>query len=276
MIFADKTKSLIYDKGMMPLAKRTFEKHFWNSNRPDILALHMTGLNTGDKPGRNVANAGMDRTDDFSVQAGSIVKLNGRNSLFPQSFTWTVTAAPTGVSVVLDTKIPEAPTFKPTTAGLYTISLDTAGGTGSPLTKSSVDINVVAVKPNLLFQKDVLGWSVTNPTGYNPAAPLRTCSANSGCHRGGYNQGPDYKVVGVVTDATYVEIGRLIKDRVNLFSPLDSFVIRKIFIGGYPHSQNGSYYGPFNPVYVPASPDRPVKKDVNLLIRWIMEGAVNN
>ncbi|MFV1984689.1 MAG: hypothetical protein ACC657_14185, partial [Thiohalomonadales bacterium] len=136
MTYKDPIKSLVFDRGAMPLARRTYQNYFWKpvvapAQMPaDILAEHMTGFVAGQpysKPGRNIANAGASRT----VATGTTVVLNGEASSFPaivsnaESYVWTVTA-PGGGQVALTGQGVQV-SFVATAAGAYTVTLDTSG-----------------------------------------------------------------------------------------------------------------------------------------------------
>ncbi len=153
MSFRDSIKSLVFDRGVMPLARRTYQNYFWKPVVPpalmpaDILAEHMTGYVAGQpylKPGRNLANAGISRT----VATGSTVILNGEASSFPakisnvENYVWTVTS-PSGGTVTLTGQGVQV-SFVAAAAGAYSVTLDTSGGStqipADPLTKSTITI----------------------------------------------------------------------------------------------------------------------------------------
>jgi len=269
MIFADRTKSLVFDQGLMPLAKRTFESHFWNGSQPSTLALHMTGLNAGDIPGRNIADAGIARIGDFSVAINSVVNLNGRNSIFPESFSWTVTLGTTAIAVTGANTA--TPSFTPSTTGLYTVTLDTAGGNGGAATVATIDVNVVAVVTPVSFRNDIIDKQTDPTVGTNRSATMRSCGTNGGCHQQSNNQGPllniPINIPAADLQPAIDEVFRIVRDRSDLFNPNDSFVIRKNIIGEYPHE---------GAIFRAVDPFDTSTKNLNLMIRWMLEGAPNN
>lgn len=257
MFYANKTKSLVFDKGLMPLAKRTYESHFWNGTQPDTLAQHMPGYVVGESlpvPGRNIANAGIARVGTLSVAVNQTVNLNGDDSLFPERFSWTVKLGSTNIPVTNANT--STPSFTPALTGLYTVTLDTAlPGTGGPLTTSTIDVNVIPALTPVSFRNDII--SVND--GTNKAAPMRRCGAEGGCHRKGIGKGPDFKfIVGNTTETTLNEIYRLVRDRSDLDSPMDSLTVRKSLTGESPHA--GGFPWP----------------NIDTMIRWVLEGAPNN
>ncbi len=245
MKFADNTKSLVYEKGVMPLAKRTFESHFWNSDKPNILASHMNGNTSELLLGRNVANAGIDRVGGLAVAQGSQVTLNGSASLYPNDYAWTVTA-PDGTAVTLNVNpildaqgnrvlSPTDTSFILNQLGLYQIKLDTSGISTSTVNsiatttiESSADITPV------IFTEAISNTAaVTDSRGFETA--LSTCSS-SRCHGGrGYQVNRRTGNLNFiqtdrfepVTDAQRQENHRLLRDRIDTFLPLDSLTIRK-------------------------------------------------
>lgn len=257
MLYADRTDSLVFDRGLMPLAKRTFESHFWNGNQPQILAQHMPGYVVGEpprQPGTNVANAGIARVGGLSAAVGDLIQLNGKNSLFPEAFSWSVKLGTTNIP--LNNPNTATPSFTPTTTGVYTVSLNTAvPGNETASTTDTIDVNVVAAQAPISFRNDILSIN----DGRNYDAPMRRCAAEGGCHRAGLGKGPDFHfIVGRTTAEQQDEIYRNLRDRSDLDSPLESLTYRKNKSGEAPHA--GGIF--------PKTFDR--------IIRWILEGAPNN
>lgn len=117
--YEDEIERLVYDQGLMPLAKQTFE-NFWRSNQPRILDNELFGgqayqnppddkystnasLTFGElrRPGRPVTKIAGARFSEAvfdtlfnDVQENRPVWLNGRPSLFAETFSWSFRAAP--------------------------------------------------------------------------------------------------------------------------------------------------------------------------------------
>ncbi len=274
--FADRIKSLVFDKGIMPMAKRTYDNHFWNSTKPDILAKHMPGYVVGQtllKPGRNIANAGIARVGTLAVHAPDpalseqpvTVKLNGSASLFPNKingYLWTVTAP--DASPVTVTSDPSElnlainSSFKVIQEGTYKIQLDTSSnGTGSVLNGMLANTTVdalIAQKP-VSFKGEIINYvSRANRTGINFVSSIMTCTSGR-CH-GGENY-VDSLVrrtgrinflrvpndgVSLPTVNDQNENYRLIRDRTDILLPLDSLIIQK-GLNKVSHGGLGRYEG---------------------------------
>jgi hypothetical protein len=276
MQFQDSTKKLVYERGLMPLAKRTFENYFWKPvsapsvRQADILAKHMSGYVANQafiEPGQNVAKAGLPRT----VSTGTIVLLSGEASLFParinktDSYEWTVTP-PLSAKFTLSGK---EVSFMANDIGDYSITLDTGGGLArfqkDPLTKSTIIVSSLDTITPVSFRNDVVGV-------------LTTCTGTL-CH-GGFSYrlkrsegrirlGVSKTISAVITEAELQEMYQSVRERVNTFNPLESELIRKnnleLSHGG------GSEWEPNRLLSIPK-----VKDGYDLLVRWILEGAKNN
>jgi hypothetical protein len=126
--YKDEIESLVYDQGIMPLARRTYER-FWRSNQPKILdqqlfggTAHQTpppGILSGAaksafgdlrRPGRPVTRIAGARffADGFpfdeymftDVKNSGRVRLNGRPSHFGETFSWSILNAPGAIPTI--------------------------------------------------------------------------------------------------------------------------------------------------------------------------------
>jgi hypothetical protein len=313
MKFASKTKRLVYDKGIMPMAKRTFDNHFWSSTKPDILAQHMPGYVAGQvtlQPGRNIANAGIARTGQLAVYVASgtaadpfvKVKLNGSASVFANDYKWTVTGpAPSAavVPLIVDTaeqNLAINTSFIVKQAGRYTVTLDTSGtGPVSATTSSSifVDGSTAAMKP-VSFKGKVIFYDPNNGgTSEFFVSSFQTCSSTR-CHGGSsYNTvrrtgrlnfiyAPnDYVSLPTVTQQN--ENYRLLRDRIDTFLPMDSLVIRK-GLNKIMHGGEGRYVGSYSardvwsevPIADLGTLKNYGEENYYTFLRWVLEGANNN
>lgn len=250
MTFARQTKILVYDEGVMPLAKRTYQNHFWGNggSQANLLAQHISGA-VNIQPGRILADAGLERIGDLSVRTGDVVTLNGLASLFPVSFEWRVTDS-AGQIVVLTNATTATPSFVASVAGAYQVELNTSGVAnvwqGSTFATTTINASNTAVGP------------ATFAAAYNA---VDFCSS---CHTARDNNVPVYPMRTGVFEATLNYIA--IRDRVDTFRPMDSENLKKALVNDVPHGGGkitiwfspGSYYE--TQVYHP-------------FLRWILDGA---
>ncbi|MFV2054897.1 MAG: PPC domain-containing protein [Thiohalomonadales bacterium] len=275
MTFADKTKSLVYDKGLMPLAKRTFENHFWNGAKPTILAQHLN-IAADLQPGRNIANAGLSRTGALAVRTGSSVKLNGNGSLFTNgNFAWTVTSP----SLIVSQLTGITPTFVADEIGNYQITLDTSGNTaGTVETTSSITIESSLTAPAAIsFRNDL---SISNPQATTTAQnSFATCNLCHSLSPGELTPTSRQRFVIARESASSAELDeyyRVVRDRTDLRLPLESLLARKGLVNNVPHDGNDSP-GPLQNKwrFIPESGFVGAAR-FTLYLRWLLEGANNN
>ncbi len=309
--FADRTKSLVFDKGIMPMAKRTFDNHFWNNTgRQTILAEHLPGYVSGQiilKPGRNIANAGIARIGALAVSAPGTnqtfvkVQLNGSASLFAKSYQWKVTApdgiTPISVNINPTEKNPALQaSINVSVVGQYKVVLDTSGaGPVTPDTQATTLIDVSATQIPVSFRNDISKYVLYNATlNPNPhqgfISSLSTCTS-SRCHGGtsyttvrrtgrlNYLKATFTDVYIPPTDEDKNENYRLVRDRVDTFLPLDSLTIRKglnsLTHGGEgQHSDKTDFLSKWNTGGV--NTNAIGQKSYETFMRWILEGAKNN
>jgi len=273
MIYDARTQSLVFDKGLMPIAKRTYEEHFWNGAKPAILAQHMPGLDPREpllKPGRNIADAGIFRTGALAVRTGDTVTLNGRASLFPNAFAWRVTSPSQGVTTLTGV----APTFVASEVGNYEVYLDTHGDAEPTPTSTSrivIESSETAMGP-ISFRE-----SVSNYTSVDRTSAFSSCDS-SRCHgsvTGGQAKEGAGALIFTRENATAEELDetyRLVRDRSDVFLPFDSLIISK-GLDITPHG-GGDFSAPFDSKW---STFPSYGKDrYDLFVRWLLEGANNN
>ncbi|MEA3410265.1 MAG: hypothetical protein U9R74_01850, partial [Pseudomonadota bacterium] len=123
--YKDEIESLVYDQGLMPLARRTYER-FWRSDQPRILDEQLFGGTAhknppedvlsdearsafGDlrRPGRPVTRiAGVRYSNavlDYvfaDVRNSGRVRLNGRPGYFGETFSWSIQNAPGAIPTI--------------------------------------------------------------------------------------------------------------------------------------------------------------------------------
>lgn len=240
--YKEQTEYLTFDKGVMPLALRTFN-YFWNT--PASAQLLVKWLNSnrllGDgqvlKPGRALANPGPSRSAPLGT-----VELNGAGSLFynnPGDFHWQLlNKPPNSAALLLKDRTPET-TFIADAPGDYSIGLTVdnplAGIAESPA--QFITIRVDAQLKPLRFNADI--------------APLFTpCTV---CHQ--QEMQPDFRP----NASLYATISAYI----NKNEPSRSPILTKP--AGEHH--NGGKISGF---------EAPLGQAHQRLKRWILEGATNN
>ncbi len=293
MKFKNEIKSLVFDKGLMPLAKRTYQNHFWKpgSQLPSILAEHILGSASGAivtrKPGRNIANAGVSRIGNYSLFITETVNLNGRSSLFNNNkYSWTV-LDPNQLPVTVTAANTATPSFNFTIAGVYTVILDTSDTGNSPVGSQTRSIIKIEASTDATIALPPVSYDVDLQffDGSGADDNLRTCG-DSSCH-GFQNLTPNFTdrierrskfLFGAVTqpgtvfDFTAIqkrEAYRIIRDRVNTFSPDNS----KMFLKGLGIR---SHAGTSQKGLSSRSPRNEWNESFSRYIRfrrWVLEGA---
>lgn len=291
MLYAPKIESLVYDQGVMPLAKRTYENHFWSGAQPATLAAHMprylNGYN-GEQPGRAIAKAGTPRTQnvdltewgipfvrtmDLSVRLNEPVKLNGKKSIFADTFNWIMIQAPTGSLAQLSQANTATPIFTPDLVGDYIFALTVTNIVSGTTSTANVTVNASsAALPAVSFSKDL----------YNTASNSRTnCS---GCHQQGAPKGPSFlSIYNNITPENTQIMYNLMLENSNLIDPMDSVMFKKattivphfVKIPLPPSATTDQFqdiYGWGLLKWNYESTNRAAKA----YVRWLLEGAQNN
>jgi len=238
--YADVIEEMVFNQGVMPLAKLTFENFWSDPNNAQLLAEHLPNfsnfsLNTATgttEPGQPIADAGLSR--DSAMRR---VRLNGRGSLFADEFRWNTLQTPPGSNVQLNRSRSAAPNFTPDVAGDYTFQLEVSRGrrVSEP---SFVTISASAVESRISFSNDIV--------------PILTDDCLI-CHT-------DSRVKNFTNDEGLFPT---VFELVNFVNPDESLLISKP--SGLHHN------GLARPGFV--SPDT---IDRELMLRWIAEGARNN
>jgi len=261
MSYADEIESLVYDKGLMPLAKRTYQNHFWETvngvNKAEVLGdflpnfSHRVPGSTTEvlKPGRPIANAGVNRTrQTLQVLPVTTTKLDGRASLFADGYNWSMVSRPAGSTTILYDSTTATPNFTPDLTGDYQFSLQVNKG-AEVSTPSTVTVTVSSTaRRQMSFATDVLGSNGADIGG--------SCS---GCHNEPYLTPffPNANSPAVDLDRGYSNM----IDRINLLDPEDSLLLTKN--QGEPHDGGRAYHTSFGNPFVAS----------DYVLRWIMEGA---
>jgi hypothetical protein len=132
--YAQRTFATVIDRGNMPLADLVYSA-FHASPGESVLANFLTGqgLPARDaggavlRPGRPIADPGPDRV----VRQGD-TRLSASNSLFADTYAWSIVSGPNGATPVKGATLTDAdtaqPTFNATTDGTYVLSLVASKG----------------------------------------------------------------------------------------------------------------------------------------------------
>jgi len=260
LTYASKIESLVFDKGLMPLARRTYQNHFWADNRSEILAKfipnfthHVPGSATAVlKPGRVIANAGVSRTGSLAVLPNTPLALNGSASLFATSYNWSLVSKPLGSATVLSNATLPNPTITPDLDGTYQFELRVANG-GSVSAPSTVSVEAsTGSYPPISFANNI--WAATQAS--NVSVGMSVCWYS--CHNGSNSTSFPYRELSQANrDETYAHA----REQINLLDPMDSVLLRKN-MGVDPHVGGPTYLD--------------YKSKGAVMQRWILEGAENN
>ena len=304
--YAGRIKEHVFDRGNMPLAKIVYQR-FWGSNDPDTLATFIQTAQTQAvfdssgavlKPGRPVADPGLDRTTD------SPATLSAANSLYATTYSWSILFGTGGT--LTDANSAQATLTGP--PGLYVVQLVVGNGTTQsvPVTVN-VTIDSVNAPPyyalpiaarNIHFAdiKAILQDTVPIPggTGNFPAFPKNctSCHAPSGGTPISYTNidrnGDGVFTAGGVPPSTppdestddywfYTEL----RGSINFTDVAASPLLRKPT--GH-HHNGGLIFDTANPTTCVASPGVPAclpygtlgdyyKAQYNKIVLWILNGA---
>jgi mono/diheme cytochrome c family protein len=159
--YADRIKAHVIDRGNMPLALLIYQ-NFWNSSAPETLAtfLESEGYSVRDskgavlRPGRPIADPGPDRTTRVPVA------LSAANSLYANSYSWSIVSTPTMATATLDGASASSsvhPVFNGNTDGTYVVQLVVGNGsdTSAPVQfKLTVD-STLTPAPSAIHFSDI-------------------------------------------------------------------------------------------------------------------------
>jgi mono/diheme cytochrome c family protein len=161
--YADRTFATVVDRGNMPLAKLVYDT-FHASPGEAALADFLVGqgLPARDaggavlRPGRPIADAGPDRV----VRQGD-TRLSASNSLFADTYAWSIVSGPNGAVPPSGAMLTDAntaqPTFNATTDGTYVLSLvaSNASARSAPKLLSLVVQNTLTLAPSAIRFSDI-------------------------------------------------------------------------------------------------------------------------
>jgi hypothetical protein len=177
---ADRMKIHVVDRGNMPLVKLIWDR-FWGTTTAMTLGdfLQAQGQTVKDAsgnmlmPGRPLADPGPDR-----VTLPGATPLNGANSLYANTYAWSIVSGPAGASIA-NASSAQA-TFNANTAGTYIVQLVTGNGSkqGTPTqVKIVVNPSLSPAPADIRFTniKSVIQGTCVqchSPTGNLPRPPV--------------------------------------------------------------------------------------------------------
>lgn len=240
--YKSRIEHLVFDEGVMPVALQTFGRFWANPNTSRTLAqlIGSSRLLENDvvlTPGRPLANAG-----PFRTAALSTVTLNGNASVFTGGatpFQWTLTKRPAQSTAVLQNANAAIASFVADVPGDYTAQLIVNDGFNDTIASapSEVIVRVAADLRGVSFISDI--------------APLfDRCAA---CHTG-FDK-PRFNNIRTLYDNAI--------NFVNVNDAVNSPILTK---------PSGKHHGGG----VIAGFETPVSEKYQLMIRWILEGALDN
>lgn len=240
--YKPRIEKLVYDEGVMPLALRTFDRFWANTNIPETLAtfLNSSKILEDDEvltPGRTIANPGPVR----EAALGRIL-LNGNGSIFTggnAAFNWTLVSRPADSNAEIQNANQADAFFVADEPGDYVAQLVVNDGIiGTPASPpGEVVIRVSPALRPISFVSDV-------------SPVFEQCAV---CHLGFDN--PRFNNPGTLYDNVI--------NFVNIDDPLNSRLLTKP--SGI-HHNGGTISG-----FESNASDR-----YNLILRWIVEGAADN
>jgi Proprotein convertase P-domain len=282
MSFAQETERLVYDYGVMPLALRTFQNRFWSSNQPVILGQHLPnfshGLPDGSvlKPGRPIANAGIDRTTDpeglnLAVPVGTPVQLNGKASPFASggpfatkavAFNWTLLSKPVGSATTLENAESAQPVFLPDVDGHYIFQLVVGIGATTSL-PDEVTITASTLSTTVSFENELSSdFKFSTSSSESGCGSVACHGSNIGLEPNGFS----FNTYDPNVPYDPNEAFNRARERVDVDTPLQSLLLT-VPSGLDPHSGG-------------VRPNFDLNNDDDLLyeavLKWILDGANNN
>ena len=155
MLFRSRANHLVFDRSIMPLARRTYDR-FWSSfaGASDPALLDFFGfIPASRKPGTStpLSFAG----PNAKGVVGFPKRLEGGDSSYATSFSWNPIAAPAASGITLDDPFLAAPTFAPGLPGDYEFELTTTNSAGSTTDVIVVSATTDGSNPGVDFEADI-------------------------------------------------------------------------------------------------------------------------
>lgn len=271
---ADQIKLYVYDRGVMPLSLRGYNK-FWgdDSTAPEVLAAYLNSVladdnkiplnkdNEVDAPGYYpLADAGPDRTTT------SPVRLFGSNSRFIDRFSWRIASQPTGSDAVLTDVTSARPLLTTSTDGDYEITLIAAygGSVASDTVHIKIDNGLTSSStppdPKTITFVDHIKPIFGNAGGVD----LKECNqCHSSTHANKIAGVPMFWVEDIEQPSTGTTFYQEVLTRIDFNDPENSLLLKK--------PSNNHHFGGLRGGFEVSNPSN--RYNYDLILNWILEGA---
>jgi hypothetical protein len=266
--YADRIFATVIDRGDMPLAKLVYDT-FHASTGEAALADFLVGqgLPARDasgavlRPGRPIADPGPDRV----VRQGA-TQLSASNSLFADTYAWSIVAGPNGAvppsGAMLTNANTAQPTFNAATDGTYVVSLVASNGSArsAPKLLSLVVQSALTPDPSAIRFSDIkaaLQDGNKCQGCHAPASPLHPPIAFTNYDRDGD---------GAITPTDDAWFYADVRSRINFAEVAASALLQK------PSGQH--HFGGLGPGFdTRLPPGQPERAKYDLFLNWILNGA---
>lgn len=266
--YADRIFATVINRGDMPLAKLVYDT-FHASSGEAALADFLVGqgLPARDaggavlRPGRPIADPGPDRV----VRQGA-TQLSASNSLFADTYVWSIVSGPNGAVPPSGAMLTDAntaqPTFNAATDGTYVVSLvaSNASARSAPKLLSLVVQNALTPDPSAIRFSDIkaaLQDGNKCQGCHAPASPLHPPIAFTNYDRDGD---------GAITRTDDAWFYAEVRSRINFAEVAASALLQK------PSGQH--HFGRLGPGFdTRLAPGQPERAKYDLFLNWILNGA---
>jgi mono/diheme cytochrome c family protein len=266
--YADRIFATVIDRGDMPLAKLVYDTFHASSGEATLADFLVgQGLPARDaggavlRPGRPIADPGPDRV----VRQGA-TQLSASNSLFADTYAWSIVSGPNGAVPTSGAMLTDAntaqPTFNAATDGTYVVSLvaSNASARSAPKLLSLVVQNALTPDRSAIRFSDIkaaLQDGNECQGCHAPASPLHPPIAFTNYDRDGD---------GAITPTDDAWFYAEVRSRINFAEVAASALLQK------PSGQH--HFGGLGPGFdTRLPPGQPERAKYDLFLNWILNGA---
>jgi hypothetical protein len=266
--YADRILATVIDRGDMPLAKLVYDTFHASSGEPALADFLVgQGLPARDaggavlRSGRPIADPGPDRV----VRQGA-TQLSASNSLFADTYVWSIVSGPNGAVPPSGAMLTDAntaqPTFNAATDGTYVVSLVASNASARSALKllSLVVRNALTPDPSAIRFSDIkaaLQDGNECQGCHAPASPLHPPIAFTNYDRDGD---------GAITPTDDAWFYAEVRSRINFAEVAASALLQK------PSGQH--HFGRLGPGFdTRLAPGQPERAKYDLFLNWILNGA---
>ena len=266
--YADRTFATVVDRGNMPLAKLIYDTFHASSGEATLADFLIgQGLPARDaggalvRPGRPIADPGPDRV----VRQGA-TQLSASNSLFADTFAWSIVSGPNGAVPPTGATLTDAntaqPTFNATTDGTYVLSLvaSNSSAKSAPKSVSLVVQSTLTPAPGAIRFSDIkaaLQDGMVCQGCHNRVTPLKASIDFTSYDRDGD---------GAVTPTDDAWFYAEVRSRINFQEIAASPLLQK------PSGQH--HFGGLGPGFdASLAPGQPGRAKYDLFLNWALSGA---